>query len=51
MWSRVDQGYGVEAMDKEESFRTMMLTGKPVLIEIFERCLDGVFKGWLRKGS
>lgn len=51
MWSRMDQGYGVEAIHKEESFRAMATTGKPVTIEITERSLGGEYRGWLRKGS
>jgi hypothetical protein len=34
-----------------DSVRTALPAGRPIRIEIVERCLDGEFKGWLRTGG
>lgn len=50
MWSRLDQGFGVEALHKMDSTRAEITEGKPIRIEIVERCLEGEYKGYLRTG-
>jgi hypothetical protein len=51
LWSRLDQGYGVEALHKMDPVRTDLAVGQPIRMEVVERCLEGVNKGLLRTGS
>jgi hypothetical protein len=51
MWSRTDQGYGVEGLHNEDTAKSTIQSGKPMEIQIFERCLSGQYKGYLRKGN
>ena len=51
MWSRMDLGFGVEGLHNENNVRTAIEAGQPVEIHIFERCLSGQYRGWLRKGK
>jgi hypothetical protein len=51
LWSRLDQGYGVEALHKMDPVRTDLAVGQPIRMEVVERCLEGENKGLLRTGS
>lgn len=51
MWSRMDLGFGVEGLHNENNVRAAIEAGQPVEIHIFERCLSGQYRGWLRKGT
>jgi hypothetical protein len=50
LWSRLDQGFGVEGLQNEESTRAQLTAGQPVHLEIYERAVQGEYAGWLRKG-
>ena len=50
IWSRIDQGFGVEGLHNLDSCRTLLATGQPIHLEIVERALDGPYKGQLRTG-
>ena len=50
IWSRIDQGFGVEGLHNLESCRTLLSTGQPIHLEIVERALEGPYKGQLRTG-
>lgn len=47
----MDLGFGVEGLHNENNVRTAIEAGQPVEIHIFERCLSGQYRGWLRKGN
>jgi hypothetical protein len=51
IWSRLDQGFGVEALHKSDTVRSDLDAGQPIRMEIVERCLEGENKGLLRTGS
>lgn len=51
IWSRLDQGFGVEALHKLDAVRNELATEQPIRMEVVERCLEGENKGLLRTGS
>ena len=51
LWSRLDQGFGVEALHKMDPVRHELEIGQPIRMEVVERCLEGVNKGLLRTGT
>jgi hypothetical protein len=50
LWSRLDQGYGVEALHKMDPVQNELAIGQPIRMEVVERCLEGENKGLLRTG-
>jgi hypothetical protein len=49
-WSRIDQGYGLEALRHDESVTAQLAKKKAIRLRVFERCLEGEFKGLIRMG-
>jgi len=50
IWSRLDQGFGVEVLHKLDTVRNELDMGQPIRMEVLERCLEGEHKGLLRTG-